>query len=173
MSRKQRSDPKLRALYKHVIEHEIFEDIRNYKITIVFSSVQLADRAWADCSCEGPEYYKIRVNASLKLMDVPYNVLEYLVGHELIHILPGCWQHNEKFNALELSLTGENFYTASVWLKRHVFLLEREYQYRKKAWLVRQVKEQLRIKDMAAICGCSITTIKRWLRKYDLEITYS
>jgi len=174
MSRKRRSHPKLKALYKQIIKHEMFDDVRDYDITLVFSSVQLGDDAWADCGMDGSETaWKIRINASVKLLDAPPSVLHYLVAHELIHTLPGCWQHNEKFNTLEHELTGENFYEANVWLKRHVHILNRTYQYRKREWLVRQVADQLRIKDMAAICGCSETTIKRWLRKYDLEITYN
>jgi len=172
MKPRQRSHPKLRVICQRVIKHEIFDNIRDYNIIITFSSVQLGDDAWADCADLGNHSYRIRVNASLKYMDVPEYVLEYLIGHELIHMLPGCWAHNDKFHTMEFSLVGQNYYDATVWLKRHVHLLNREYQYRKEAWLKQQVKDQLRIKDMAAICGCSISTIRRWLRKYNLEITY-
>jgi hypothetical protein len=150
----------------------MFDEIRDHNILLVFSSVQLQAKAWADCEEVSIDSFKIRVNASLKLMDVPDYVLAYLVAHELVHILPGCWNHDQKFYEHERELTGENYYDANVWLKRHVALLEREYKYRQKAWLVRQVRDQLRIKDMAAICGCSVSTIKRWLRKFDLEIVY-
>jgi hypothetical protein len=172
MKRKYKSHFKLKELCTQIFKNEIFTDIRHYNVIISFSSVQLGDDAWADCTDLGNQSYRIRVNASLKYMDVPEYVLRYLIGHELIHMLPGCWAHNDKFRTMEFKLVGQNYYDATVWLKRHIHLLNREYQYRKRAWLVQQVKDQLRIKDMAAICGCSISTIKRWLRKYDLEITY-
>jgi len=174
MPRPKRSHPKLQTIYKKLLEHETFKPIQDYDFTCVFSSVQLGDSAWADCTSIGSttNSYLIRMNASLQLMNVPNYVLVYLMAHELVHALPGCWAHNDKFFTTETMVTGDNYYIANVWLKRHVHILDRAYQYRKKAWLERQIKDQLRIKDMAAICGCSISTIKRWLRKFDLNIVY-
>jgi len=172
MTRKRKNHPKLQRLYKDIIEHEIFDVIRDYDITLVFSSVQLGGDSWADCGATGPEQYYIRVHASLKLINAPDYVFAYLIGHELIHAIPGCWNHNDKFYTLERKLTGDNFYEANVWLKQNLHIVKRDYNYREKGWLVRQIKDQMRIKDMAAICSCSVSTIKRWLRKYDLWITY-
>jgi len=163
---------KLQRIYEKWIKEEAFEPIRSTKITLTFSSVQLGDSAWADCRQMGHNHYKIRVHSSLKLMDAPDYVLSYLVNHELIHTLPGCWNHNDNFWTHEKEMNGENYYEANTWLKQHTHLLSREYSYRQESWLRRQINDQMRIKDMAAICGCSESTIKRYLKKYKITIDY-
>ena len=167
-----RSNKKLYELYTKWMNEELFEPIRHIRVDLTFSSVQLGDSAWADCRQVGPSHYKIRVHSSLKLMNAPDYVISYLCCHEAIHMLPGCWNHNDNFWTHEKELNGNNYYKANTWLKQHIHLLSRTYSYRQETWLRTQINDQMRCRDMAAICGCSISTIRRWMHKFGLSVDY-
>jgi hypothetical protein len=149
-----------------------FEPIKNQSFEILWNnprSFEKAFQAWGLSWSDGTTN-KIRMNELLIELDAPEIVTISIVAHELIHFLPGCTPHNETFWDHEINIMGENYYEATIWLRQHSGQFDRCYKYRDRSWLQLMInRDQLRIKDIAEICGCSQSTIKRWLKKYDLQ----
>ena len=170
------SDRKLYAYYKDWLKHDIFKSVRNRIVSINWSQPSSFPKhfeCWAWAQAVSANCTTIRINSLAKELDAPEHVVRYLVAHEMIHMLPGCLAHNKTFWNYEIGLLGEKYYEATVWLRQHRPWFHKNYAYRRKAWLKQMIEEdQLRVKDMAAICGCHPSTIRRWLRKHDLYISY-
>lgn len=170
------SNPELYGYYEEWLKHDMFESVRDKIVSIEWSqpsSFPKTFECWAWAQAESTNCVTIRLNTLTRELQAPDYVILYLVAHEMIHMLPGCGAHNEVFWNHEISLLGEAYYEAAIWLRQHRHCFTSHYAYRRKAWLKEMVEQdQLRIKDMAEICGCHPSTIRRWLRKYELYIKH-
>jgi len=154
---------------RELLKHERFEPLRHCILRFKWELIR--DEYWGYCWLDGTDSFDIRINKLIQTLGASDLIIQYLVCHEMIHALPNCEAHNDTFWDHEITIMGEDYYTATIWLRRHKGQVERSYYYKKESWLRKMISiDQLRIKDMATICECSETTIKRWLRKYNLYI---
>lgn len=170
-----KSDPKLLKIYKKWLRHERFQPLKSSRIYIDWkepSTFEKGSEAWGLCWKDDKGLTHIRLNEIMIELDAPDHVIEYIVAHEMVHMLPGCGPHNQTFWDHEINVMGENaYYRAVVWINKYAPLIHRRYYYRDASWLRTMINsEQLRVKDMAEVCDCSERTIRRWLKHYDITI---
>lgn len=171
-----KGNARLCKLYKKWLNNEPrFEELKGQPVNIDWNAPQAFEKgleAWGLCWRDNKGLTHIRLNEIMKDLEAPDDVVDYVVAHEMIHMLPGCGPHNKTFWDHEINVMGEDaYYKAAVWINKHRPLIHRRYYYRNPAWLRLMInREQLRIKDMAEVCGCSERTIRRWLKTYDIAI---